>query len=525
MLLNRIRLIWLSCCAVLLLCAGVLQAEDVSPPDQASPSQPSAEPAPGMRGGALLPTIQSLPPVSVIPEASEYLIDLPSALQLAESVNPQIALSREAINEALALHLEARSLLLPNLTAGTNYHLHTGPLQASTGEIRTLKEQSIYFGGGAGAVGSGTVPIPAVRIFSQLGDAIYAPLVAQQVVAERSSNAIAVENALLFDIASQYLKLVAAEASLESYRSSQAEMSEIERTTSAFARTGQGRDGDFKRARSEVLLLTVEEQRAQERAAVESAELARLLHLDPAVRLTTLKAPVELVQLVDPGQDVEQLVQTALMTRPEVSARGAAIGAAEARLKQEQVRPFLPLVSLGYSAGGFGGGSNRQDLGVSSIYQRTGARTDLDVWAIWSIQNLGLGNRAIKNQAAADRDITILRRTLQFSQIRREVTEAHAISEAFRKRVVVTRQQLQTAEQGAWEELLRIRSGEGLPIESINSMDLLSQARQDAISALLAYNTAQFQLFVAIGETPLGPYRDPASANRARRGVEVPVPE
>ncbi|MDB5390521.1 MAG: TolC family protein [Planctomycetaceae bacterium] len=514
---NAIRTMIAGCCIAWL--GAVIVCADDSPSIQQLP----AERAPGLRGGALLPTIEKGAPVSVIPESTEYLIDLPSALQLAESVNPQIALSREAINEALALHLEAKSLLLPNLTAGANYRLHTGPLQASTGEIRTLREQSVYFGGGAQAVGSGTVPIPAVRIFSQLGDAIYAPLVAQQVVAERSSTSLAVENALLLDIASQYLKLVAAEASLESYRNSQAEMAEIERTTSAFARTGQGRDGDYKRARAEVLLLRVGEQRAQERAAVESTELARMLHLDPAVRLTTLKAPVELVQLVDPGLDLEQLVQMAMMTRPEVSARGAAISAAESRLKQEQVRPFLPLVSVGYSAGGFGGGSNRQDLGVSSFYQRTAARTDLDVWAIWSLQNLGMGNRAVQHQAGAERDISLLRRTLMLAQIRREVTEAHALSEALQKKIGVTRQQLQTAERGAWEELLRTRGGEGLPIEVINSVDLLSQARQDAITALLAYNTAQFQLFVAIGETPLGPFRGRDPVYTVPQGVDVPA--
>jgi outer membrane protein TolC len=508
----------LSCGLASMIAAGVAGAQEPQVAKVAVPDR-----APGMRGGALLPNIEPLAPVSVIPESSEYLIDLSSALQLAESVNPQIALGREAIREAMAMHLEARSLLLPNLTAGVNYHLHTGPLQASTGEIRTLNEQSVYFGGGVQAVGSGTVAIPAVRIFSQLGDAIYAPLVAEQVVAERSSTSVAVQNAMLLDVATQYLQLVAAEASLESYRSSQAEMAEVERITAAFARTGQGRDGDYKRARAEFLLLRVKEQRAQERAAVESADLARMLHLDPSVRLTTLKAPVELVQLVDPEYDVEALVQAGLMARPEVSARGAAIGAAEARLKQERVRPFLPLVSVGYSAGGFGGGSNRADLGVSSMYQRTDSRTDFDAWAIWSVRNLGAGNRAVQNQAAAERDISMLRRTLMLAQIRREVTEAHALTEAMRKRVVVTRRQLQTAERGAWEELLRIRGGEGLPIEVINSMDLLSQARQDAINALLAYNTAQFQLFVAIGETPLKPFSSSGTHETAETGLAVPA--
>lgn len=515
-----IQMILRSLILPMVISAGIAWAEDLP-----ATNQVTAEKPPGMRGGALLPTIRQLATVSVIPETTEYLIDLPSALQLAEVANPQIALGREAIREAMALHLEARALLLPNLTAGANYHLHTGPLQTSFGEIRTLNEQSIYFGGGSRTLAAESVAFPAVRIFSQLGDAIYAPLVAQQVVSERTSTSSAIQNSMLLEVTTQYLNLVAAEASLESFRNSHSEMTEIERTTEAFARAGQGRDGDYKRARAEVLLLRVEEQRAQERTAVESAELARLLHLDPSVRLTTLKAPIELVQLVDPSLNVEQLVQMALIARPEIAARSAAIGAAESRFDQERVRPFLPLISVGYSAGGFGGGSNRQDLGVPSFYQRTSTRQDFDVWAIWSIQNLGMGNRAVQKQVLAERDMSIARRALTQAQVRREVAEAFALSEAMRQKIVITRERLQTAERGAWEELVRTRGGEGLPIEAIDSMDLLSEARQDAISALLAYNTAQFRLFVAVGETPTSSYQGVASQPESDQGMIVPPPD
>src|SRR5260221_13213634 len=88
--------------------------------------------------------LEGLSDESVIPAAEERLIDLPTALRLADAENPTIALGRQAIVEAQALQLEARGLLLPSLNAGTMYHLHNGTLQASAGAIRDLTLQSIY---------------------------------------------------------------------------------------------------------------------------------------------------------------------------------------------------------------------------------------------------------------------------------------------------------------------------------------------------------------------------------------------
>ena len=61
-----------------------------------------------------------------------------------------------------------------------------------------------------------------------------------------------------------------------------------------------------------------------------------------------------------------------------------------------------------------------------------------------------------------------------------------------------------SAEKGFRLDYLRIRGGPrlGLPIEVLNSMDRLVQARLDFIAALADFNQAQFQLFVALGQNP-----------------------
>src|SRR5262249_14224733 len=144
-------------------------------------------------------------------------------------------------------------------------------------------------------------------------------------------------------------------------------------------------------------------QRAEEEVAVAAANLARLLDLDPSLRLRAADALPPMLTLVE-RQDVESLVQIALSNRPELGAAAAAIAVARTNLREERMRPLLPTLSVGYSAGTFGGGSNLAD----SSFGHFNGRADFDVLAVWSLNNLGFGNfaeqrrwRALTNQASA----------------------------------------------------------------------------------------------------------------------------
>lgn len=458
--------------------------------------------------------MEGLERVEVIPPAQERLIDLPTALQLAEAENPTIALGRQAIVEAVALQLGARALLLPTLNAGTNYHLHQGNLQTSFGRIQDINEQSIYFGAGARTLAAETVAIPGVRIFSHLGDAMFAPLAAGQMVATRSSDAVAIENSMLMMVVHAYLDLAVAESVLDALHEGEDSMREIVQATAAFARTGQGREGDYNRARSDALLLHAQEQRTQEALAVASAQLSRVLHLDPTIRLRTQPGTLGMVQLVDPSYGMAQLIEMAQAARPELLARSAEIAAADYRVRQEATRPFLPLISVGFSGGAFGGGGNRQDLGGGGtpIWQTLGGRTDFDVMAVWSMQNLGVGNMAVTRQRRAERDQIVSTRALFANRVAREVGDAYARSEAWRRQVDVARTRLVSAIKGAREEVDRTRGGEGFPIEAIDSVNLLAESGRALVEALGNYNLAQFELFVAIGQTPNVALPDPRTA-------------
>ncbi|MEO2092051.1 MAG: TolC family protein, partial [Gemmataceae bacterium] len=163
------------------------------------------------------------------------------ALRLAGVDNPTVNLARERVREALAVQLAARALLLPSVNIGGNFYLHRGNLQASSGLIRDVDRPSLYLGAGARAVGTGTVTVPGVWLFAHLGDAMYEPLAARQRVAASRSDAQAVQNVVLRDVAAGYLRLAGAEARLDVLRQGETDVAEVVRLTRVYAEKGQGR--------------------------------------------------------------------------------------------------------------------------------------------------------------------------------------------------------------------------------------------------------------------------------------------
>jgi outer membrane protein TolC len=452
----------------------------------------------GPKAGAAPNVENPAPPSDVVPGPAEHPIDLVAALAQAGVDNPTIALAQEAVRASQAELLQARALLLPTLDAGVSFNLHRGNLLSAQGIVVNVNRQSLYAGAGAEAVGAGTVGIPGVRLTAHVADAVFDPRAARQRVASRQADAAATQNNVLLDVTTRYFDLTGAELRLQALRQSERDLAEVARLTANFARTGQGREGDAERARSALLLLQARDVRAQEEVEVAAAELARLLSLDPAVRLRAPAGDLAPLRLVGPDLDLEQLVQLALRKRPELAARAAEIMELQTRLRKECVRPLLPFLTVGFSGGEFGGGSDQADVRFGHF----SGRTDFDALAVWSLQNLGFGNRAMQRQLRAQVGEAMARREEVLDLVRREVAEAYALS-AERLRVVdLARRRVATAQQAFREDLQRSQNLEARPIEVLTSVDLLTTARLDFVQALVGYNQAQFQLFVALGQPP-----------------------
>jgi outer membrane protein TolC len=448
------------------------------------------------------------------PQATTFPIDLATALRLGGIDNPTIALAEEAVRASQADQLRAQVLLLPNLNAGFNYNYHDGTLLSARGIVRDVTRQALYTGAGAGAVGAGTVAIPGIQISAQVADAVFDPSAARQRVTGRRFDALATRNAILLDVAARYLDLSAAQSRLLATAQSEREFADVARETADFAKVGLRRQADADRAFAELQLLRIEAERRREEVAVASNELARLLNLDPSAHLHAPDGLVPLVELVDPHAGLDELIQIALTRRPELGARTADVAVNETLLRKERVRPFVPFLVVGFSAGQFGGGSNLVGTGFGHF----GGRTDFDALAVWTFQNLGLGNLATQRRLRADVRAAMAERTRTVNLIRREVAEAYALVRQLLREVEIARRRLASASDGYRLDSTRARNAEGRPIEVLNSARLLYTARQNLVVATVAYDRAQFQLFVALGQPPTealgaGPSAMPSHGN------------
>src|SRR5262249_15628816 len=150
-----------------------------------------------------------------------------------------------------------------------------------------------------------------------------------------------------------------------------------------------------------------------------------------------------LLEIVSPDLSLPQLLEQAMANHPEIVARSADVAYQEIRLRQERMRPFLPVVAVGFSAGEFGGSGPN----TSSRLGRFHPRTDLDGVAVWPLQNLGLGNRAVQNVARSGLESAQIERARLLDRIRREVVEAQALVETRRQDMELARKRIETSQR------------------------------------------------------------------------------
>jgi len=449
---------------------------------------------------------KAAPPIGERTEASglhscfnqELIIDLDNAFRIANVDNPRIGLAEELVRAHLAEQMLAKALLFPTLNVGTTLSIHRGNLLAASGTVRDVDRESLYFGAGADVRGAGTVAVPGVHVVSHLGDAVFAPRVAQQKVQRSRFDASAMQNSVLLDVARAYLGLVSAEARLLALRQSETELAELAKLTTDFAAKGAGREADAMRSQGELALLRTAIYRVEEEAIARATELARLLSADSTVRLRPEPGMPPFVQLIDDHTGLESLLESALANRPEIAARSTDVALNETRLRQERIRPFLPTISVGFSAGEFGGGSNQVGYRMGQF----NTRTDLDVVAVWSMQNFGMGNRAIQNGVRAQVDIAEAQRTQAIDRVRREVIEAFARARTSRNQIDIAKRRVEAAQQAYRQDFLRTKDQLGRLIEVLSSFNLLVAARQELVHAMVGYSQSQFELYVALGGTP-----------------------
>jgi outer membrane protein TolC len=495
--------------------AGVLfvlvaAAAGAQPPAPGERPSPQADKAPD--GKAALRLAPDPPPDTIL-SANEAPIDLGTALKLAGADNPELLLARARVSEAVARRQLAVAQLLPNLNAGTNYDAHSGVLQQSTGNILNVNRNALYFGLGASAVGAGTVNIPGLNYNLNVGEGWYGFLTARQRVRTAAAAAEAERNDVLLRVCSAYLDLLRADAHRVIAAKNRAEAAEVFRLTTAYAETKAGRKADADRAAVEVRKRDAELTQAEADTLTASARLCQLLSLDPSTRLKPVDGWVVPAPLVPDPLPLPELLALALLNRPELAARRSEVRTALYELSLAKVLPFSPNVILGYSAGGFGGGSNlistppgfvggNGQLETGPRFGDFRGRADFDAVVFWTARNLGVGNLALVRAADSRVKQSQFRELEALNAVRAQVAEAHARVAARFRQIDAAEMAVRAGADAYREDTLRVRGGQGLPLELVDSLRLLGRSRYEYLDTIIDYNRAQVRLWVALGRPP-----------------------
>jgi outer membrane protein TolC len=447
---------------------------------------------------------RTLPPTSLrLPEAvgatSEdrpLPINLPTALKLAGATPLDIAVASQRLETAAAQLDRAKVLWLPTIVMGGDYFRHDGRLQDIVGNVFPTSRSALMAGAGPSMVFA-------------MSDAIYAPLSARQFVRARQSDVEASRNDALLAVAEAYFTVQQARGELAGSLDAVRRAGDLVKRVEKLAE-GLTPGVEKNRALSELARRRQAVELAYERWQFASADLNRLLRLQPGALLEPAEPPQLRVELIDPAANIDELIPIGLSHRPELASQQAIVQATLERLKQEKIRPLIPSVLIRgaatnpagtLSSGVFGGG-------VNDSITNTGGRNSIDVQVLWELQNLGFGNRAAVKERTAENQQAMLNLFRVQDLVAAEVAQAHAQAKRSAQRVRDAEDEVANALVTAEKNLEGLnqtrRIGEMLvlvfrPQEAVAAVQALDQAYRSYYGAVADSNRAQFRLYRALG--------------------------
>jgi outer membrane protein TolC len=435
-------------------------------------------------------------PPPVEPSDAPLPINLATALRLGNARPLDVQIAGRQVAAAAATYERARLLWVPNLSLGLDYFAHTGLQQNFAGDLPRSNRNTFMAGFGPNVVFA-------------FSDAVYAPLAARQELRARHAAQQASQNDSTLAVAEAYFAVQQARGDLAGALAAEGKAEELVRKTAALAK-GLAPPAEENRARVELGRRKQAVASARERWRTASAELARVLRLDPAAVVEPAEPPSLPVTVIDATVGIDDLIPVALNTRPELAGNQAFVQATLTRLKQEKIRPLVPSLAvrsastnpagtLGY--GTFGGGTN-------STLKDFGSRFDIDVQLLWEFSALGFGNKARVAERRAEFEAATLDLFRTQDRIAAEVAtrfaEARAASQRLNDAEPALKEALELVQKNTEGLGQTRRIGDALtlvvrPQEAVAAIQAFAQANSDFFAAVADYNRAQFRLYRALG--------------------------
>ena len=411
-------------------------------------------------------------------------ITLATALTLSNANPLDVQIAGLQVRVATAQMQRANVLWLPNINLGVDYYRQDGQIQDIVGNVFTTSRSSLLLGAGP-------------QLVVSTSDAIYAPLAAKQMLRASEADAQAVQNNTTLAVAIAYFNVQQARGEVAG------SVEALRRTDDLVSRTQKLAPDltpmvEVNRAKTEAARRRQAVEFAYEHWQVASAELTRILRLQPGTLVEPAEEPSLAVNLIDTDSSVEDLIAIGLTHRPELASQQAVVQAALVRMRQEKNRPYYPVLGVigtssnqpGLAGGYFGGG-------VNEYMGNFGARFSVDLQAIWQFQNLGFGNRALVRERQVESQQTLYELLRVQDFIVAEIVQSHAQMVRAARRIKAAEDGVTNAVATAEKNLQGLgqtkRLGEQLvlvfrPQEAVAAVTALDQAYRDYYQAIADSN-------------------------------------
>jgi outer membrane protein TolC len=424
-------------------------------------------------------------------------INLPTALRLANVQAIDVQVAAEKIRLAAAQLQQARVLWVPTMLMGTEYFRHDGVIQEVPGDVINNSHASMTLGASPILILSTT-------------EALFSPLAQRQVLKSQEAFHQAAQNDAMLAVTDAYFQVQQARGELAGAQDARDKADDLVRRVAQLA---EALVPPFEKLRAETELARRDQAvyLAQERWRVASAELIRVLLLNPSTLVEPLEPPRLQITLIDPKRELDELIRVGLTNRPELRGQQALVQAALRLLQKERLRPLMPSVLVrGASTSGVFGtlAMGLFGAGTNSSLNNWGLREDYDVQVLWELQSLGLGNRALIRQKESEKRLALLELFRTQDRVATEVNQAHAQVQMSLRRLQAAEREVKGAVGSAEENMKGLRQtrkvGE-LPVlivrpqEVVAAIAALAVAYNDYYGAVADYNRAQFRLYRALG--------------------------
>jgi outer membrane protein TolC len=424
-------------------------------------------------------------------------INLATALRLAGARPIVIAAAQASVKVAEAELARARVLWFPSLHGGLGYYRHDGASQGGSGKLDIESREQFMAGGGLVARFAAT-------------DALFEPLVARQVLRARQLDVQRARNEALLTVADAYFRVQEARGRVAGTEDVVDKAQALTAKVRAMA-PGPLEATDVRRAQTNLDAMLERLTSAREEWRLASADLTQALRLDPSAVIAPLEAPFLRVTLISPKHKVDDLIPIGLTNRPELASQQALVQAALVRIKEERMRPLIPSLILqgnnppsansDLQAGIFGSGAG--GVGKPWLY-----RDDVRAELVWSLDNMGLGNREMVCQRKAEQQQMLIELFRLQDLVAADVVRAHTVLASAATRLETAATTLQNAQltyTGSLDELGKITKVGDVKVlaqrsfEVVDALRALEQAYDGYFANLNDYNRAQFRLYRALG--------------------------